>query len=139
MEMRGCSCQNRLFEHQTIRVLGKQMMGEIMDSILDSVKKSLGIMPEYTHFDQDIILCINTALMILNQLGVGNELIIEDSSATWNDFLSDNTRFEMVKTYVYLRTRMTFDPPSSSVMMDALKEQIKEYEWRLNVNAESLF
>ncbi len=110
-----------------------------MDSILDSVKKSLGIMPEYTHFDQDIILCINTALMILNQLGVGNELIIEDSSATWNDFLSDNTRFEMVKTYVYLRTRMTFDPPSSSVMMDALKEQIKEYEWRLNVNAESLF
>lgn len=110
-----------------------------MDSILDSVKKSLGIMPEYTHFDQDIILCINTALMILNQLGVGNGLIIEDSSATWNDFLSDNTRFEMVKTYVYLRTRMTFDPPSSSVMMDALKEQIKEYEWRLNVNAESLF
>lgn len=110
-----------------------------MDSILDSVKKSLGIMPEYTHFDQDIILCINTALMILNQLGVGNELIIEDSSAKWNDFLSDNTRFEMVKTYVYLRTRMTFDPPSSSVMMDALKEQIKEYEWRLNVNAESLF
>lgn len=110
-----------------------------MDSILDSVKKSLGIMPEYTHFDQDIILCINTALMILNQLGVGNELIIEDSSATWNDFLSDKTGFEMVKTYVYLRTKMTFDPPSSSVMMDALKEQIKEYEWRLNVNAESLF
>lgn len=110
-----------------------------MDSILDSVKKSLGIMPEYTHFDQDIILCINTALMILNQLGVGNGLIIEDSSATWNDFLSDNTRFEMVKTYVYLRTRMTFDPPSSSVMMDALREQIKEYEWRLNINAESLF
>lgn len=110
-----------------------------MDSILDSVKKSLGIMPEYTHFDQDIILCINTALMILNQLGVGNGLIIEDSSATWNDFLSDNTRFEMVKTYVYLRTRMTFDPPSSSVMMDALKEQIKEYEWRLGINIESLF
>lgn len=105
------------------------------ESILTSIKKMLGITEEYTHFDQDIIIHINTVLMILHQLGVGPEegFAIEDSYETWSDFLVDNKNIEAVKTYVYLKVRLLFDPPLSSAVTESINKSINELEWRLNV------
>lgn len=109
------------------------------ESILQSIKKLLGIDEEYDHFDPDIIMHINTALSVLTQLGVGpeNGFFISDESATWNDFLGDEVnKFEGVKTYVYVKVRMVFDPPTSSAAADSFNRTINELEWRLNVAAE---
>lgn len=110
-----------------------------MESILQSMKKLLGMAEDYTAFDADIIIHINSAFMILNQLGVGpaNGFSISDENAAWSDYLPENNKnFEAVKTYVYLKTRMVFDPPMSSAVMEAMKQMISELEWRLNVEAE---
>lgn len=111
-----------------------------MDSILTSIKKLLGITEDYTHFDSDLIMHINSVLMILTQLGVGppEGFFIEDSSATWDDFISDDTELQSVKTYVYAKVRLMFDPPTSSVVMECMNRMISELEWRLNVVAEML-
>lgn len=108
-----------------------------MDSILTSVKKMLGIQEDYEHFDADIIMHINSVLMILTQLGVGpaEGFMIEDKNDFWEDFVSEN--LEAVKTYVYLKVRLIFDPPTSSAVMEAINRTINELEWRLNVAAES--
>ena len=110
-----------------------------MESILTSIKKLLGITEEYTHFDDDLIMHINSVFMILTQLGVGPEsgFTIEDDSLLWEDYLPDATNYQAVKTYVYMRVRLLFDPPTSSAAMEALNRQISEYEWRLNIVAES--
>lgn len=109
------------------------------ESILTSIKKLLGIPENYEHFDQDIIIHINSVFMILNQLGVGptEEFTITDKTAVWSDFISDNKKFESVKTYVYMKVRLLFDPPLSSAVMDCINKVISEMEWRLNVAAES--
>ena len=109
------------------------------ESILTSIKKLLGIPEDYEHFDQDIIIHINSVFMILNQLGVGptEEFTIIDKTAVWSDFISDNKKFESVKTYVYMKVRLLFDPPLSSAVMDCINKVINELEWRLNVAAES--
>ena len=106
-----------------------------MESILTSIKKLLGISEEYTHFDDDIIIHINSVFMILNQLGVGPEegFFIEDDSAYWEDYISNTTQLQAIKTYIYLKVKLMFDPPSSSVMMESTKQLINELEWRLNV------
>lgn len=108
---------------------------ESMESILTSIKKMLGPTEEYTHFDPDIIMHINTVFMRLTQLGVGpaEGFFIEDDSSTWEDFLGDPTKLQMVKTYVYLKVKLIFDPPSNSAHINAMKEQIAEFEWCLNV------
>ena len=108
-----------------------------MDSILNSVKKKLGIQEDYTHFDEDIIMDINSVFMILNQLGVGPDepFTIEDEDTYWDDFI-DNTRIEAVKSYMYMRVRLMFDPPTSGFLVDSLKKQIDELEWRMLVQAE---
>ncbi len=110
-----------------------------MDSILTSIKKLLGITEEYEHFDQDIIIHINTALMILTQLGVGPSegFFIKDKYALWSDFIPDVKTLEAVKSYIYLKVRMLFDPPTSSSLMNAMEQNMKELEWRLNVASES--
>ena len=110
-----------------------------MDSILTSIKKLLGITEEYEHFDQDIIIHINTALMILTQLGVGPSegFFIKDKYALWSDFIPDGKTSEAVKSYIYLKVRMLFDPPTSSSLMNAMEQNMKELEWRLNVASES--
>ena len=110
-----------------------------MDSVLTSIKKLLGITEEYDQFDQDLIMHINSVLMVLTQIGVGpsNGMIINDSSTTGHDILSDTSNIEAVKTYVYLKVKMIFDPPSSSSVADAMNRSINEYEWRLNINADS--
>ena len=109
------------------------------DSILTSVKKLLGITEECTDFDADIIMHINSALMILTQIGVGPSegFFIEDKTDFWDDFIEDIEQLEAVKTYVYMRVRLMFDPPSSSAVMDAMNRTISELEWRLNLAAES--
>ena len=105
------------------------------DSILTSVKKMLGIAEDYTFFDADVLMHINMVFMVLYQLGVGpsTPFSISDNSATWSDFLGDATDLEGVKTYIYLKAKLVFDPPQSSAAMEAIKENIKELEWRLNV------
>lgn len=109
-----------------------------MDSILTSIKKLLGIEEEYIHFDGDILISINTALMALIQLGIGpsSGLFITGKTETWTSLIGERKDLESVKTYVYLKTRLTFDPPSNSFLIDSMDRQIRELEWRLNVQAE---
>lgn len=106
-----------------------------MESILTSVKKMLGITEEYTHFDADIIIHINTVFVILTQMGIGPKegFSIIDEHATWSDFTSDIKDLEAVKTYVYLKVKLIFDPPTSSIVLDANKRMLDELEWRLHV------
>lgn len=108
------------------------------ESILNSVKKILGIASDYDAFDTDIIIHINSVFSTLNQLGLGPDegFMIEDDSAVWGDFLLDDMRLNSVKTYVYLKVRILFDPPTSGFVLTALQEQSKELEWRLNVYRE---
>lgn len=105
-----------------------------MDSILTSVKKMLGITAEYTHFDADIIMHINSVFMILNQLGVGpaEGFSIGSNVETWDEFTNDDLTIESVKSYVYLKVGLLFDPPTSSNVMEAKNRLISELEWRLN-------
>ena len=106
-----------------------------MSSILNDVKKALMIQADYTHFDPDLIMHINSVFSILFQLGVGpteHAFSIQDSSAEWSDFTTE-PNVEMVKTYVYMKVRLIFDPPTIGSVMDAYKNQIAELEWRLNV------
>ena len=104
------------------------------DSILNSVKKNLGIEASYTAFDHDVITHVNSVFSTLNQLGIGPEdgFMIEDDTAVWGDFIGVDPRLNNVKTYVYLRVRLLFDPPSTSYHVTAMKDQIQELEWRLN-------
>lgn len=108
------------------------------ESILNSTKKMLGIDADYDAFDMDVILHINGALSTLNQLGLGPEegFMIEDETAEWGDLLEDDMRLNSVKSLVYLKVRLVFDPPSTSFVLSAMQEQIKELEWRLNVYRE---
>ena len=108
------------------------------ESILTSIKKLLGITEEYDHFDSDIIMHINTVLMILTQLGVGptKGFMISDKTSTWSDFLPSDKNLESVKTYVYLKVKLLFDPPLSSVVMECTNRVISELEWRINSEAE---
>lgn len=106
-----------------------------MESILTSVKKMLGIPEDYTHFDPDIIMHINSVFMTLTQIGVGpvDGFYIEDSTNTWAEFLGDPTKLQAVKTYMGLKVRLAFDPPASSTVMQCMKQVADEFEWRLNV------
>ena len=105
------------------------------DSILVSTKKILGIDAAYTAFDVDIITHINSAFSTLNQLGIGpiDGFMIIDDTTTWDLFLDYDPRMNAVKSYVYLRVRLLFDPPTTSYLITAMKEQVQELEWRLNV------
>ena len=109
------------------------------DSILKSVKKVLGVEATYTAFDLDILIHINSVFSTLHQLGIGPEdgFAIEDDTAMWTSFLADDPRLNSVKTYVYLKVRMFFDPPQTSYLVDALDRQAKEFEWRLSVVRET--
>ena len=110
-----------------------------MESILNSVKKMLGIDSSYTHFDSDLIMHINSVLMVLTQMGVGpsNGYSISGEYENWTDFMADVDKMAAIKTYVYQKVRIIFDPPTSSAHMEALKNSIAEFEWRLHIAAES--
>ena len=108
-------------------------------SILTSTKKILGIAADYTAFDHDIITHINAAFSTLTQLGVGpvEGFMIEDESEEWEDYIEDYSQLNAVKTYVFLKVRQLFDPPTTSYFVTAMEKQIQELEWRLNVSRES--
>ena len=108
------------------------------DSILDGVKTILGLPLDDTSFDFDVITHINTAFSTLQQIGVGPTagFMIVDRTAEWDTFLGADTRLNSVKTYVFLRVKFLFDPPQTAHLLAAMKEQITEFEWRLNVNVE---
>lgn len=104
-------------------------------SILDTIKKLLGMTPGYTAYDEDVIVAINTVFNTLYQLGVGpeNPFSIEDKNTTWDMYTEDRKTIEMVKTYIFLKVKLIFDPPLNSSVLESYKQMASEYEWRLNV------
>lgn len=112
----------------------------MMDSILTSIKKLLGIDESYEHFDADIIMHINSVLAILIQLGVGptEGFSIQDATKTWSDFLGENSALlEGVRSYVYMKVRLMFDPPTSAAAIESMTRLASEFEWRLNVTGDT--
>lgn len=108
------------------------------ESILNTIKKLVGVDKDYGAFDMDLIVAINGAFMILDQLGVGpeNPFSIKGEEETWTDFSSDIGSLELVKNDIYLRARLLFDPPSTGVLHEAMERQISEFEWRLMIQAD---
>jgi hypothetical protein len=110
-------------------------------SILKSIKKVLNVEDDDPSFDLDILTHINSAFSNLTDLGVGPPMgfVIQDDTATWDDYLpdeEDQVKLSKVKTIIFLRVRLLFDPPTVSYLLDAAKQQLLEAEWRLNVNRE---
>lgn len=105
------------------------------ESILKSTKKILGLADDYTAFDLDVITHINATFSILDQLGVGpvGGFFIEDDTTLWSDYVVPANQLHTIKTYMYLKVRSLFDPPATSYLIEATNNQIKEYEWRLNL------
>lgn len=110
------------------------------DSILDSTKKKLGLTSDYDVFDEDIISHINTVFFNLHQLGVGptSGFEIESADAVWTDFLPKSIILNASKSYVYVKVRLLFDPPSTSFNLTSLEEVAKELEWRINTMREEM-
>ncbi|MCM1363403.1 MAG: hypothetical protein NC215_00265 [Ruminococcus sp.] len=114
------------------------------ESILATIKKLLGITEDYTYFDEDILVHINTVFMTLAQIGVGSSapFSIDDDVPTWDNFFStlpqeDSKNFSAIKTYIYMKVKLVFDPPTSSAVMEAMTRTVSELEWRLNHQAET--
>lgn len=112
-----------------------------MDSILNYLKKYVGGGVEHDHFEVELITHINSVFADLWQMGVGPSevFMIEDDIPTWEDFLQGSTKFNAVKTYMELRVKIVFDPPTSSAVMEAMKREIDKWEWRLTAAAETKF
>lgn len=108
-----------------------------IDSILLSVKKLIGLTSDYTQFDADLIIHINSTFAVLNQLGVGPEdpFTITGNSETWDEFVSQQNT-ENVRSYMFMKVKMLFDPPSTATMHEAYSKSIEEMEWRLTVAAD---
>lgn len=106
-----------------------------MDSILLSIKRLLGVSEDCEHFDDEIIMHINSVLVILNQLGVGppGGFIVTDTRQTWSMFIPNRTDIEFIKTYVFMKVKLIFDPPQSSSAIESMNRVISELEWRINV------
>jgi len=110
-----------------------------MGSILDSIKKMLGVRIDDTNFDQELILHINGALMVLNQLGIGpvEGFVITGADEQWELFLDDRNDLELIKSDVYLRVKLMFDPPQNSFLTSAIQTQLNEYDWRIEVQSKN--
>ena len=124
-----------------IHALGGSRKERLMDnaeSILTSVKKLLGIAEEYTQFDTDIIIHINTIFMALQQMGIGPKdgFSITDENDIWTDFMEDSILLNSVKTYMYLRVKLLFDPPLTSSTVDSFNKLISELEFGMNSKVE---
>jgi len=107
------------------------------DSILNTTKKALGLPVEDTAFDVDILMQINTAVAVLTQLGVGptTPLSVVDADTEWENLTTEPTVLSMVKTFIYLKTRMGFDPPGTSFLLDAMSKNLDELTWRIEIQA----
>lgn len=111
-----------------------------MESILTSIKKLIGIAEDYTQYDTDVIMHTNSVLMTVTQLGVGPEdgFYITGIDELWTDLVEDAGLIEAVKSFIYLKVKLLFDPPLSSVLIESMERQAKEYEWRITERAEEL-
>lgn len=109
-----------------------------MENILDSIKKLLGIDEADLNFDQELIMHINSVFMVLNQLGIGpvGGFKISSNEEVWTDFIGTRLDLESVKSYIYLKVRLLFDPPQNSFLVGSIEKQIEENEWRLQVQVE---
>lgn len=110
-----------------------------MESILVTIKTMLGIPENYNDFDNQLVIYINSVLSVLRQIGVGNEIFkITGATETWNQLMAteDDSDIDEVQTYIYMKVKMLFDPPTSSITMDALKQSIAEFEYRLNLQVD---
>lgn len=109
------------------------------NSILSSVKNALDIVEDCEDFDSVLVMHINSVFFTLSQLGVGPKegFFIKGKDEVWSDYISEGLNMEAVKSYMYLKVRLLFDPPTNSFVVTSMENQAKEYEWRLNVQAES--
>lgn len=114
-------------------------MSAVTESILDSTKAAMGIVPEYNAFNNQLIMLINSAFSTLSQVGVGSDdgFFIEDNSTTWGEYESNNRILRLIVQYVHIFVRLGFDPPSNSFAVQSMKDQLAELTWRINVDAES--
>lgn len=111
------------------------------DSILVSIKKMLGIDKDYDAFDVDVLININTIMSVLYQLGVDSakDFRVNGIDESWSDLSDDPILLDLIKDYIYLRVRILFDPPNNSFLLSSISDQIKEFEWRINIQAEGGF
>ena len=109
------------------------------DSILTSIKKLMGLTEEYDAFDQDILILINSVLFELEQIGVKAKegFILSDKTAVWSDYSDDDRLLNALKPYIYMKTKLTFDPPTSSGALDSMNRIIDRFEWRINLYADT--
>lgn len=112
---------------------------DVSESILNSIKKLLNISKDEHAFDADIIIHINSVISSLLQIGIGPEkgYRISDEKDSWDEYVSDDSNIDYIKTYMYLKVKMIFDPPLNSSLMQSFNETIRELEWRLHINYES--
>ena len=116
---------------------GKEVI--YLDSVLNTIKKLLGIDADDDSFDSDICIGINSAILTLSQLGLeGKEgFIVTSDEQEWSDYLNDNKLLPMVQQYIHLKTKMSFDPPQNSIVGEKLKQIITELEWRIRMVSET--
>ena len=109
------------------------------DSILTSIKKLMGLTEEYDAFDQDILILINSVLFELEQIGVKAKegFVLSDKTAVWSDYSDDDRLLNMLKPYIYMKTKLTFDPPTSSGALDSINRIIDRFEWRINLYSDT--
>lgn len=109
-----------------------------MDSILTLIKKLLGIEENIVNFDIDIISYINSVFPVLNQLGIGPEdgFLITDKTAKWSEYIGDVKNLSNVQTFIFLKVKLLFDPPASAFVLESMERQIKELEWRINIQVD---
>ena len=109
------------------------------DSILTSIKKLMGITEEYDAFDQDILILINSVLFELEQIGVKAKegFVLSDKTAVWSDYSDDDRLLNVLKPYIYMKTKLTFDPPTSSGALDSMNRIIDRFEWRINLYSDT--
>lgn len=110
-------------------------------TILEDIRHAIGLGDEHTFFDSDLIMHINSTFDVIHQLGAGpiTGFTIQNGTETWDDYFAGHETIEFIKTYVYISTKLVFDPPQNSFLVKALEDKQKEYEWRINVAAESKF
>ena len=109
------------------------------DSILTSIKKLMGLTEEYDAFDQDILILINSVLFELEQIGVKAKdgFSLTDKTVVWSDYSDDDRLLNVLKPYIYMKTKLTFDPPTSSGALDSMNRIIDRFEWRINLYADT--
>jgi hypothetical protein len=118
--------------------MGREV-SKMSESILTSTKKTLGLSEDYTAFDADIIMHINSVFTILNDLGIGPDTgyMIEDAEDTWDMYLGTDLNLNLIRTYMYLRVRLLFDPPATSFHIKAIENELQELEWRISMRREA--